>query len=384
MASKSNAGSSPENWSTETKALIDITNKDLRSRGHKASLEIFRKNIYIRGTFPERGRIKISTSIPATVKGVSLAEGRLLDLLAAVKATGAIPDPLPWANKKINKTGYPKVKCKDAILQLKEEFFGVDTKNPISRKNTWRTMEYGLSKLHPDAYLTSDYLAAMIIEGSKNADGITMDNTKKKLKQYYKRLGNLVGLPDIKIIDKIEVVYEPPKRNAPDMKDLLDLAVMALSHDRYGWLTACMIIYGCRPSETLSLFPNPNGTAKVLTIKKKKGLPTWRTTMALPKDFPEKLNLIDQISRPLEFKNPTDFDPVASKKITDQWGRWIKKYDPELQLYDLRHSWARRSIIQGVPSGLAAKCLGHSISVFEETYLSTTTEKDMADYQANN
>ena len=85
-----------------------------------------------------------------------------------------------------------------------------------------------------------------------------------------------------------------------------------------------------------------------------------------------------------EFKNPTDFDPVASKKITDQWGRWIKKYDPELQLYDLRHSWARRSIVQGVPSGLAAKCLGHSISVFEKTYLSSTTEKDMADYQANN
>ena len=144
-----------------------------------------------------------------------------------------------------------------------------------------------------------------------------------------------------------------------------------------------MIIYGCRPSETLSLIPNPNGTAKVLTIKKKRGLPTWRTTMALPKDFPDKLNLY-QISRPLEFKNPSDFDPVASKKITDQWGRWIKKYDPQLQLYDLRHSWARRSIIQGVPSGLASKCLGHSISVFEKTYLSTTTEKDMVDYQSNN
>ena len=82
-------------------------------------------------------------------------------------------------------------------------------------------MQYGFEKLNPDAYLTSDYLASVIIEGSKNQDGITMDNTKKKLKQYYKRLGNLVGLPDIKSLDKIEVVYEPPIRNAPDMKDLL-------------------------------------------------------------------------------------------------------------------------------------------------------------------
>ena len=69
-------------------------------------------------------------------------------------------------------------------------------------------MQYGFEKLNPDAYLTSDYLASMIIEGSKNPDGSTMDNTKKKLKQYYKRLGNLVGLPDINTLDKID--FAPP------------------------------------------------------------------------------------------------------------------------------------------------------------------------------
>ena len=367
--------------------MISSINKDLRSKGHKVTLEIRREMIWIRGTFPladgSKKRKSISTGLKADPKSAPLAEIRSIALLTAIKETGSVPDPLPWGNKKVDKSGYPKVLVKDAILQLKEQFFGVDTRNPISRNNTWKTMEYGLEKLNPDAFLTTDYLASMIIEGSKSPDGTTMNNTKKKLKQYYKRLGNLVGLPDIKNLDKIEVVYQPPTRNAPDMKDLLDLAVEAISHDRYGWLTACMIIYGCRPSEALSLIPNPNGTAKVLTIKKKKGLPTWRTTMAIPKDYPEKLNLF-QISRPIEFKNPSDFDPIASKRITDQWGRWIKKYDPELQLYDLRHSWARRSIIEGVPSGLASKCLGHSIGIFEKTYLSTTSEKDVVDYLNRN
>tara|TARA_Y100001972_G_scaffold4169_1_gene4760 strand:- start:2 stop:1105 length:1104 start_codon:yes stop_codon:yes gene_type:complete len=367
--------------------MISSINNDLRSKGHKVTLEIKRNSIWIRGTFPlsdgTKKRKYVSTGLTADPKSAPLAEIRSIALLTAIKETGSLPDPLPWENKKLDKSGYPKVKVKDAILQLKEDFFGVETKNPISRNNTWKTMQYGLEKLNPDAYLTTDYLASMIIEGSKNPDGKTMNNTKKKLKQYYKRLGNLVDLPDIKNLDKIEVVYEPTIRNAPDMKDLLDLAVEAIPHDRYGWLTACMIIYGCRPSETLSLFPNPNGTAKVLTIKKKKGLPTWRTTMAIPKDFPEKLNLFE-ISRPIEFKNPSDFDPVESKKITDQWGRWIKKFDPELQLYDLRHSWARRSIIEGVPSGLASRCLGHSITVFEKTYLSTTSEKDVVDYLERN
>ena len=36
----------------KTQELIDITNKDLRFRGHKASLEIVKDTIVIRGTFP--------------------------------------------------------------------------------------------------------------------------------------------------------------------------------------------------------------------------------------------------------------------------------------------------------------------------------------------
>ena len=40
MASSNTDGSSLQNWSLKTKELIDITNKDLRGRGHKASLEM--------------------------------------------------------------------------------------------------------------------------------------------------------------------------------------------------------------------------------------------------------------------------------------------------------------------------------------------------------
>ncbi len=36
----------------KTQALIDVTNKDLHFRGHKASLEIVKDTIVIRGTFP--------------------------------------------------------------------------------------------------------------------------------------------------------------------------------------------------------------------------------------------------------------------------------------------------------------------------------------------
>tara|TARA_Y100001968_G_C19077840_1_gene581553 strand:- start:27 stop:203 length:177 start_codon:yes stop_codon:yes gene_type:complete len=44
----------------------------------------------------------------------------------------------------------------------------------------------------------------------------------------------------------------------------------------------------------------------------------------------------------------------------------------------IQHFWAKRSIRLGVPSGLAAKALGHSVAVIEETYLSKMDETDIA------
>ena len=113
------------------------------------------------------------------------------------------------------------------------------------------------------------------------------------------------------------------------MGDLLELTEEAINHSRYSWLTCCIIIYGCRPSEKLSLIPSENGSAKVLTVNKKKGLPTW-ITMAIPHDYPNKLNLFE-INRPVSFEKPEDFDPVANNKLLNQCGRWLKNLDQNLQ-----------------------------------------------------
>jgi len=208
MASSNTDGSSSEDWSLKTRSLVDATNNDLRARGHKASLNIDRGRFYIRGTFPERGRIRIYTGVKESIKGVALAETRLLDLLAAVKSTGTIPDPLPWANKKSDNEGYPKVKVREAIAKLKKEFFDVTSGNPKSRSNTWKTMQYGLDKLDPGAYVTTDYLMAQVID--KSIDPVTGKiriNQRLKLKQYFKRLGKIINLPDIGKIDPTTVIF---------------------------------------------------------------------------------------------------------------------------------------------------------------------------------
>ena len=206
MASKSNSGSSPENWS-QLESLIEVTNKDLRARGHKASLVVHQDLISIRGTFPTeegRKRIRISTAVKATIKGVALAETRLIDLLAAVKNTGAIPDPLPWANKEISSTGYPKVKVRDAIAQLKQQFFSTKVPNEESRQNTWNTMNYGLKKLDPGAYVTVDYLLAQVIDKSINII-LSLINTAPFIDIF-----SLISLINKSSLPFDEILYDAP------------------------------------------------------------------------------------------------------------------------------------------------------------------------------
>ena len=82
---KDQTSSSPLDQSrSRTQELVEVTNRDLRYRGHKASLTILKDAIYIRGTFPSgdgtKARKRVPTGLKASVKSVSFAENRLLDL----------------------------------------------------------------------------------------------------------------------------------------------------------------------------------------------------------------------------------------------------------------------------------------------------------------
>ena len=63
-----------EQWDSQRRknqALIDVTNKDLRFRGHKASLEIVKDTIVVLGTFTNgdgtKTRKRISTGLKAAI-----------------------------------------------------------------------------------------------------------------------------------------------------------------------------------------------------------------------------------------------------------------------------------------------------------------------------
>ena len=127
-------------------------------------------------------------------------------------------------------------------------------------------------------------------------------------------------------------------------EEILELAVKVVVHPTYGWLTTVLILYGCRPVETFSLIPSFDGTASVIDFDKNPKENIRRELLANPFDFVEKLNICDQISQPVFYKNFEDYDFDELNNIINNWKSWFKTINSHLELDDLRVYWLKRAI----------------------------------------
>jgi integrase len=245
-------------------------------------------------------------------------------------------------------------------------------------ERSWARLRTELNRLPAEATLTTDLLVAVVRqlpEGSR---------TRLEACKTYKRMGKLAGLQGLEVLDAVRTPYESQERDIPSDEKLLELLEQARPHPRWGWCTAALVVYGCRPSEVFSLTPDSNGTAQCLTLKRKQqggrsGLPVWRTALALPPAWVKRFDLLD-ISRPWEFTSPREYDSNEAKRLTEQWGKWVGRRMPRLNLYDFRHAWAIRSVYAVPNASMAAKCMGHSLEVHHREYHRWLDQSDVAQF----
>ncbi|MEB3320363.1 MAG: site-specific integrase [Cyanobium sp.] len=62
----------------------------------------------------------------------------------------------------------------------------------------------------------------------------------------------------------------------------------------------------------------------------------------------------------------------AGRRVAEQF----RRYDLEITPYDLRHAWAVRTIHIGLPDTVAARMMGHSVSIHTRTYHHWITRRD--------
>jgi len=127
-------------------------------------------------------------------------------------------------------------------------------------------------------------------------------------------------------------------------EEILELAVKVVVHPNYGWLTTALILYGCRPVETFSLIPSPDGTASVIDFNETPIKNMRRKVLANPFDFVEKLNMCDQVSQPVFYENFEDYNFNELDTIISNWKSWFNTIKSNLELDDLRGYWVKRVI----------------------------------------
>jgi len=148
---------------------------------------------------------------------------------------------------------------------------------------------------------------------------------------------------DLNLISNREVYLFKNNLNL-SQGEILELAVKAIVHPTYGWLTTVLILYGCRIIETFSLKPSSDGTATVIDFDINPSKNLRRKVLANPIDFVEKLNICDQISQPVFYENLEDYNFDELNNIITNWKSWFKTIKSNLELEDLRGYWLKRVI----------------------------------------
>ena len=136
--------------------------------------------------------------------------------------------------------------------------------------------------------------------------------------------------------------YLSEKKIHLTQEEILELAVKVIVHPTYGWLTTALILYGCRTVETFSLIPYADGTASVIDFDNNPTKNVRRKVLANPSDFVEKLNMCDQISQPVFYKNLEDYKFDELNNIISNWKSWFKTIKSNLELDELEYYWYKR------------------------------------------
>ena len=352
---------------------LDQLNEGLQRRGIRLTVQQVKGSLWLRGTLPQldgsRKQQRLSLGLKATEASLLDAEARAIALASAIQ-TGTYPATgLPWiqATGCLSEPPAPTAKTvAEWTDELQRQFWQGKVRSGAAER-TWDRIASELKRLPSGATLTTDLLLAMTAATKAGS------RTRLEACKVYKRLGKVAGLEGLEQLDTLRTPYEPKERELPTDAELIELLERVGEHPRFGWITWAAVTYGCRPSEVFSLQPEMDGTARVLTIKRKGKLPTWRTALAL-----KLLESPGARSVPLNVHTAADYDSLEAKKVTEAWQKWIKNQSDGLQLYDLRHCWAIRSIRKNLNASLAAKTMGHSLAVHHDTYHRWLEQSDVA------
>ena len=370
----------------ENQKLLDI-NQDLESKGINLRIEKRGKVLNIRGSLPDKkfhnlSKVqRISLRLPYNINGLEEAKKAIELIDFQLKKS-----QFSWSHwikeKALSSTKTNKTVISNEIESFKRQFFS-DTsrsKSPAGMISTWQSAyKPYLNRLigvsHKSTLKLNEELLVKILlsykENSRSRQqcGIALSalarHLKVELPKNWKQLQSGYG------------IYESNFRELPSDAEIIN-SFQLIPNPKWRFVFGLMATYGLRNHEVffsdlsclkkdgdkiLRVFPNTKtGEHQIWPFH-----PEWV-------GFFELDNILDPSDSLPDIK--TDLKDTTLQHIGRRVSEQFRRYKISFKPYDLRHAWAVRTILIGLPNTVAAKMMGHSVSIHTKTYHHWITRRD--------
>jgi integrase len=238
----------------------------------------------------------------------------------------------------------------DWVEKLKEEVLS------RCQEITWKKdYEYTFAKLPQNEPLTVWMLRKLIADTAPNS------KSRKRVATACNRLARVAGLEETdfrKLAGNYGIKSTAPRKLPSDEEILQWYGKIGKPRDR--WAFGMLAVYGIRPHELFMFnveeFRNDPTRLEVLSETKTGARVTW----AFMPEWVEQFKLLDMP----EYGSSGKDNSTRGQNLA----RWFKAHGVPFHPYDLRHAWAVRCIHLGLSDTIAAKMMGHSVAVHQQTY----------------
>ena len=370
----------------ENQKLVDI-NKDLESKGINLRIEKRGKVLNIRGSLPDKksptlSKIqRISLKLPCDINGLEEAK-KAIELIDYQLRKSQFY----WSHW-IKEKAIPSKECNkldigNEIESFKQIFFRDKSrsKSKAGMKSTWQSAYkpymnrlIGVSK-KSSLKLDEGLLLEILLSYKENSRsrqqcGIALSAFARylnlELPENWKQLQSGYG------------IHESNFRKLPSDEEIIN-SFKLIPNPKWRFVFGLMATYGLRNHEVffsdlsclkkdgdqiLRVFPNTKtGEHQVWPFH-----PEWVDLFELDKKT-DPSDLLPSIKTDLQ---DTTLQHIG-RRVSEQFRRYKISFTP----YDLRHAWAVRTILIGLPNTVAAKMMGHSVSIHTKTYHHWITRRD--------
>jgi len=365
---------------------INNVNDKFATQGSKLRIEKRGEKLNIRGSLPskeDKNNFKIqriSLGLKADITGLEEAKKKLQLINLQLELNQF--DWINWIvnpNKKEIKNDF---KFPNRLIQFEEYFFKESKSEYLNstRKTTWRSSYKPYLKRVLNIYNEHDK------EDLEKIFQKTLESYKegsRSRKQCATSLSVLAKFLEIKLPEDWKLnskgygLNKAGFRNLPTDEEI-EKIWERIPNKSWKFVFGLMATYGLRNHEVFfcdlsSLTSSGDKIIRVLTTTKTGEHqvwpfhPEWVEKFELSK-LGENPELLPNINNDLKI---TTLQKIG-KKITDQF----KRYSLQIKPYDLRHAWAVRTIFYDLPDTVAARMMGHSVSLHTQTYHHWITKRD--------